>query len=54
MVSDHTKDVSDFQHEAKNGRNERLKNFASTTTPTLQDHLKMARDMEKQVSQTKG
>jgi len=50
MVSDHNKDVSEFQREANNGKDSDLKNFASSTLPTLQDHLKQARDMQKEVS----
>jgi putative membrane protein len=52
MVSDHQKDVAEFQKEATSGKNDALKNFAAKTAPTLQEHLKMARDMEQSVSQT--
>ncbi|HEX4494973.1 MAG TPA: DUF4142 domain-containing protein [Thermoanaerobaculia bacterium] len=41
MVKDHKKDVADFQKEAKSGKDSDLKSWASTTLPTLQDHLKM-------------
>ncbi len=46
MVADHKKDVADFQREASNGANPDLKNFASETLPTLQEHLKLAQDTE--------
>jgi putative membrane protein len=49
MVQDHQKDISAFQHEANSGMNPDLKNFASETLPTLQDHLRMAQDMQKNV-----
>src|SRR5215469_3855600 len=35
MVKGHTKDVSDFQKEAKDGHNEAIKNFAAQAVPTL-------------------
>jgi putative membrane protein len=44
MVSDHKTDVADFQKEASNGKNPDFKSFASDTLPTLQEHLKLARD----------
>lgn len=52
MVKDHTKDVSEFQKEAKNGRNEAIKNFAAQTLPTLQTHLDQAKQMEQAVNQS--
>ena len=52
MVKDHSKDVSEFQKEAKNGRDENIKNFAAQTLPTLQSHLDQARQMEQAVNQT--
>jgi putative membrane protein len=52
MVRDHSKDVSEFQKEAKNGRDENIKNFAAQTLPTLQSHLDQARQMEQAVNQT--
>ncbi len=39
MVDDHKKDIKDFQKEAQNGKDPDIKNFASTTLPTLQMHL---------------
>jgi putative membrane protein len=47
MVKDHKKDVADFQHEANSGHDTNVKNFASSTLPTLQDHLKMAEQITK-------
>lgn len=41
-VGDHKKVVSLFEKEAKNGKDADLKQFASQTVPTLQDHLKSA------------
>lgn len=50
MVKDHSKDVAEFQKEAKNGRDENIKNFAAQTLPTLQSHLDQARQMEEAVN----
>ena len=44
MVKDHEKDIADFQNEASMGSNMNLKNWASSTLPTLLDHLRMAKD----------
>jgi len=49
MVKDHETDVAAFKKEATNGKNPDLKQFASETLPTLEDHLKMAQDMQKSV-----
>ena len=42
MVSDHKEDIKAFEKEAKNGSDADLKQFASTTLPTLNQHLSMA------------
>ncbi len=42
MVSDHKTDISDFEKEARSGKDADLKSFATSTLPTLQEHLKMA------------
>jgi len=44
MLKDHQMDVADFQKEADSGTNPDLKNFASTTLPTLKEHLSLAQD----------
>ncbi len=46
MVSDHKTTVSLFEKEAKSGKDSELKQFAGTTLPTLQEHLKMAENDE--------
>jgi putative membrane protein len=43
MVKDHTKDVSEFQKASNAAKDPDVKNFASQTLPTLQDHLKQAK-----------
>lgn len=42
MLQDHRKDVSDFRKESTSGKDPDVKQFASQTLPTLEDHLKMA------------
>jgi len=50
MVKDHVKDVSAFRKEAKAGKDPEVKAWASKILPTLEEHLKMARDLSKKVT----
>ncbi len=50
MVVDHEEDVKDFKKEADTGKDEKTKSFASQTLPVLQEHLKMANDMQSKVA----
>jgi len=43
MLSDHSKDVSEFEKQSKKGTDPELKAFAAKALPTLQQHLQMAR-----------
>jgi putative membrane protein len=54
MVRDHQDDVAAFKQEASNGQNEAVKKFALQTLPTLEDHLKMAREMEQSLGSKSG
>jgi putative membrane protein len=54
MVKDHQNDIAAFKEEASSGQNAAIKQFASETLPTLEDHLKMAREMERSVGGGKG
>ncbi|MDQ6708895.1 MAG: DUF4142 domain-containing protein [Acidobacteriota bacterium] len=45
MVRDHKQDIAEFQKEANKGKDDAIKNFASQTLPTLQEHLKMAQGL---------
>jgi putative membrane protein len=45
MVKDHTEDVAEFRKEANNGKDPEVKSFASQTVPTLEDHLKEAKNI---------
>jgi len=44
MVEDHEKDVKEFEKASKNAKDPDLKAWAAKTLPTLQDHLKMAKE----------
>lgn len=46
MVKDHEQDVKQFRKEANNGKNDRVKEFASQTLPTLEQHLARAKQLE--------
>lgn len=46
MVSDHKKDISDFKSEASKAKDADVKQFASSTLPTLQEHLQLAQAAE--------
>lgn len=50
MVTDHTKDVTEFRTEAKAAKDQDVKNFATQTLPTLEDHLKQAKSLAPQMS----
>ncbi|HEY6765570.1 MAG TPA: DUF4142 domain-containing protein [Candidatus Sulfotelmatobacter sp.] len=45
MVKDHKQDVADFQRESTSGKDPAVKDFASKTLPTLQDHLQEAQKL---------
>jgi putative membrane protein len=49
MVKDHEKAVALFQEESKGARDADVRDFAEKTLPTLQHHLKMARDLSEKV-----
>ena len=51
MVDMHQKAVKLFRKQADKGDNAELKQFAAKTLPTLEEHLKMARDLKKQVGE---
>ena len=45
MVNDHETDVKEFERESQHGTNAGIKEFASRTLPTLQEHLRMIKDI---------
>jgi putative membrane protein len=52
MVEDHTKDVSAFQRQAEQGKDQDVKGWAAKTLPTLQEHLQMAKTTAAKVGAT--
>ena len=46
MVSDHNKDVSEFEKESTRGTDPDLKGFAGRTLPTLKEHQQLAKTLE--------
>ncbi|HVZ20401.1 MAG TPA: DUF4142 domain-containing protein [Vicinamibacterales bacterium] len=52
MVSDHRTDVNEFKKESNSGRDPQVKAFASSTLPTLEDHLQQARTTQTAVRNT--
>jgi putative membrane protein len=47
MVMDHKKDVAEFKKASASCKDPDVKNFASQTLPTLEDHLKQAQQVAK-------
>ena len=46
-IKDHSKDLSAFQKEAKDGKDPDMKAWAAKIVPTIEEHLKIARDLMK-------
>jgi putative membrane protein len=46
MIRDHKKDVKEFEKASQKSEDGDIKAFAANTLPVLQDHLKMAQDLE--------
>ena len=53
MVKDHTQDVSEFKHETTSAKDPEVKQFATKTLPTLEQHLKVAKQIEPEVAKGK-
>jgi putative membrane protein len=49
MVSDHQKDVEEFQQYVEEGQDPELTSFAEQTVPVLQEHLELAQQTQEQV-----
>jgi putative membrane protein len=54
MVKDHTQDVADFRHESASGTDSDIKDFAAKTLPTIQDHLRQAKEIAPSVRAANG
>ena len=46
QVSHHKKDVKEFQKQSNRAMDSDVKSFASSTLPTLQDHLRQAQELQ--------
>jgi putative membrane protein len=53
MVRDHKADIAAFRRESTSGASTDVKDFATQTLPTLQNHLKEAESIEPKVLQAK-
>ena len=49
MITDHKKVIASLQAETKDGNSD-LKEWAKKTLPTVEEHLKMAEDIDKELS----
>lgn len=49
MIKDHNEDIAEFRHQANSGTDPDIKAWAAKTLPTLEEHLKMAQDIAKQL-----
>ena len=49
MLKDHKKDVKEFKEAAKDLKDPDLKAFAEKTLPVLEDHLRMAEQLQTNV-----
>jgi putative membrane protein len=52
MTKEHKKDVKEFEKQAKNAKDADVRAFAAKTLPVLQEHLKMAQQMEETVKKS--
>jgi putative membrane protein len=46
MVKDHDEDVAEFKKAIQNAKNADLKAFAAKTLPVIEEHLKMAKEIQ--------
>ncbi len=54
MVSDHKKDVKEFQTESEKAGDADLKNWVAKTLPTIQEHLRLAQSVEADLTGVKA
>ena len=45
VVTGHTKDAAEFKKQSNTGSDPDIKGFASNTLTTIEDHLKMVKDI---------
>lgn len=46
MVEDHKQDIAEFEQEAKDGKDAKVKAWAAATLPTLKHHLEMIQGIQ--------
>ena len=46
MVKDHEKDLAEFEKEARDGSDPKVKSFADKTAKTVRKHLEMAKEID--------
>jgi len=51
MVDEHDKDVKEFKARAADAKDPDVKNLAATAVPTLEEHLRLARDLHSRITQ---
>jgi putative membrane protein len=49
MIKDHNQDIAEFKKESSKGKDQQARSFASMTLPTLEDHLRMAKQVGSEV-----
>lgn len=49
MADDHAKDVADFDKVSREAQDADLKSWATKTLPTLQDHLRQAKEIQRKL-----
>jgi putative membrane protein len=54
MVKDHQVDAAAFHKEATSGHDAEIKAWAAKTAPTVDEHLKMAREIQKELGSAKS
>jgi len=54
LLADHRQDIAAFKREAADGQNPEIKAFASKTLPTLEEHLRLAEQTERDIRRGSG
>ena len=54
MLRDHEKDVREFRHASEQATDPEVKSFASSTLPTLEEHLRLAKETAPKVGVNAG
>jgi putative membrane protein len=54
MIRDHRQDVAEFRAESNSAKAADVKQYASSTLPTLEDHLKLAQSTDRSVLASSG